>query len=144
MNRCGTATAYGCYALLINLTADCTLSIGKLGVIPFHAGYYCYIGSALNGLPQRITRHLRREKKLHWHIDYLVQHADIIDVFYKESNRREECEIAQVFLEKFPSIPGFGCSDCPCTSHLVYGSEDELKATTAHLQMSKYAVSKSL
>ncbi len=127
----------GSYALLIDLQKDTTIQIGKLGFLPFLKGHYVYIGSALNGLEQRIQRHLREEKKIHWHIDYLLQHTHIIDVYYKRSDQREECTIANVFHQQVSHIPGFGCSDCSCPSHLFHGSESDLKNTLESLQMKK-------
>ncbi len=53
------------------------LKIGRLGVFLFPAGRYVYTGSALSGLNRRLARHQRQEKRLHWHIDYLLRHARI-------------------------------------------------------------------
>ena len=115
----------GSYILLIKLDEDKNIQIGKLGNIPFKKGYYAYVGSALNGLEQRINRHLRQEKKLHWHIDYLIDNARIDSVYYKESDKREECEMSKQFFN-LKSVKGFGCSDCNCDSHLFYGSYDRI------------------
>ncbi|HWR26982.1 MAG TPA: GIY-YIG nuclease family protein, partial [Candidatus Thermoplasmatota archaeon] len=72
----------------------------------------------MNGLDQRIQRHLRTNKKTHWHIDYLLPSTEIVDIFYKENTRKEECRIAREFERNFTNISGFGCSDCTCKSHL--------------------------
>jgi Uri superfamily endonuclease len=117
----------GSYILLIKLEKDQEIKIGKLGNILFKKDFYIYIGSALNGLEQRINRHLIRDKKSHWHIDYLLQFGKIIDVYYKESNLKEECNVAKKLEEKLFLIPGFGCSDCRCRSHLFYGDMEEIK-----------------
>lgn len=127
----------GSYALVIHLKNDRKITIGKLGSIAFKKGYYVYIGSALNGLEQRIARHKRSRKKIRWHIDYLLQHATIVTVFYKESNEKEECSIAQIFHENLESIPGFGCSDCSCESHLFYGNRQEIEDILSSLSMIK-------
>ena len=115
----------GSYILLIKLDEDKDIQIGKLGNIPFKKGYYAYVGSALNGLEQRINRHLRQEKKKHWHIDYLLQNAEIVDIFYKVGNKKEECKLTNS-LNDLKSVKGFGCSDCSCDSHLFYGSYDKI------------------
>ena len=127
----------GSYLLLIKLTEHKKISIGKLGEAEFTKGLYIYIGSALNGLEQRIQRHLRKHKTTHWHIDYLVKHAEIVDVFYKESKNREECNIAKTFNRKLKSVPDFGCSDCNCKSHLFYGSKNKIMETIVKLKMTK-------
>ena len=111
----------GSYILLMELDEDKNIKIGKLGNIFFKNGYYVYVGSALNGLENRINRHLRSDKKLHWHIDYFLQHAKVIDAFYKENEIREECFIANKIGENATPINGFGCSDCNCKSHLFNG-----------------------
>ena len=57
----------GSYILLIKQDENSNICIGSLGNIEFTSGYYAYIGSALNGISQRVNRHLRSNKKLHWH-----------------------------------------------------------------------------
>jgi len=128
----------GTYLLIITLPKDTTLMVGKRGLLHFKKGYYAYVGSALNGLDQRIQRHLKADKKIHWHIDYLLAFTEIVEIFYKENNRREECSIAQVLERNFTSIPGFGCSDCSCKSHLFFGSSEEITQVVTHLEMKLY------
>ena len=99
------------------------IRIGKIGEIDFKEGYYAYVGSAMNSLEARIGRHLRKNKKLRWHIDYFLKHAEIEKIFYKESEKKEECDIAREFSSIFESIPKFGASDCKCKSHLFYSKE---------------------
>jgi len=118
----------GCYILIIELKENKKIRIGSIGKIDFKKGFYAYIGSALNGLEQRITRHLRKEKKIHWHIDYLLEHGKIVKIFYKENDIKEECDFAQNFEGKLNSITDFGCTDCKCISHLFFGNlKDILK-----------------
>jgi len=124
----------GSYILLINLENEQEIQIGKLGKIFFKKGYYAYVGSALNGLSQRIKRHLSSDKKFHWHIDYLLKFGKVECAFYKENKLREECNISKKF-EKFKSIPNFGSSDCKCKSHLFYGLRDEFIAMIDSLNM---------
>jgi Uri superfamily endonuclease len=116
----------GCYTLIILLDAPADILIGRRGNYSFRAGYYAYVGSALNSLEKRIRRHLRKEKKLHWHIDYLMQYAVVGAVIYAETNSNQECRVAQKLLEVLESVPGFGCSDCPCPSHLFYHADPEV------------------
>ena len=130
----------GSYLLIIKLENDTKIPIGKLGELWFNKGFYVYVGSALNGLDQRIRRHLRSNKKTHWHIDYLLKHATVTDVFYKENNIREECIIAKKYEGTLPSILGFGCSDCKCKSHLFYGTYNEIKQVINRLNMKPYVL----
>lgn len=95
------------------------IKIGKIGSINFKKGYYVYIGSAMNSLESRIRRHLSDEKKLHWHIDYLLEKSEITDVIYNE-NKKVECELSQYMAQKTDGVKDFGCSDCECESHLYY------------------------
>jgi Uri superfamily endonuclease len=99
------------------------LRIGGLGIHSFPPGYYVYVGSALGGLSGRLRRHLRSEKRLHWHIDYLLQKAAVAQIWYAIGSDRLECKWNAI-LRNLPgatrSIPGFGASDCRCPSHLTY------------------------
>ena len=110
----------GSYVLLIKLPTEVAINIGSLGYVHFSRGWYAYIGSAMGGLKSRVTRHLRKDKKLHWHIDYLLRLASIKKVFMNESETRKECRIAGILVNYFDYVPGFCCSDCSCKSHLFY------------------------
>ncbi len=113
----------GTYVLLIELLRSMDIQVGKLGRVKFQAGFYAYVGSALSGLESRIERHLRKEKKLYWHIDHLLLHGRIRNIFYVESSEKIECDTTRKLAAHFTSIKGFGSSDCDCESHLFY-SED--------------------
>jgi Uri superfamily endonuclease len=128
----------GAYLLIITLPKDASVMVGKQGLLHFKKGCYAYVGSALNGLEQRIQRHLRTDKKTYWHIDYLLPFTEIVEILYKENNRREECRIAQFLERNFGSIPSFGCSDCSCTSHLFFGSFDNIIQAVTSLHMELY------
>ena len=128
----------GSYLLLIKLEGNKKIRIGKNNHVFFNKGFYVYVGSALNGLEQRINRHLKEFKKIHWHIDYLLRYAKIVNIFYKEDNLKEECTIAKKLEKKLLLIPGFGCSDCRCKSHLFYGSFMEIMTALDKMQMNPY------
>lgn len=109
----------GCYCLIIILDESEEIKIGKLGKIRFEKGHYVYVGSAMRSLEARLKRHLSDEKKLHWHVDYLLKSCEITDIIYNE-NKKVECELSQYLSAKAEFIKGFGCSDCDCESHLYY------------------------
>lgn len=111
----------GSYCLIINQENDSEIEIGKrLRKINFDKGHYVYVGSAMNSLEARLNRHLRDEKKIHWHVDYLLKQTEITDIIYNESTRKIECELSQYLSTKTDGIKDFGCSDCDCESHLYY------------------------
>jgi len=113
----------GTYILTIKLDGNADITVGKLGRFTFPSGYYLYFGRAMNGLNARISRHLRKDKKLHWHIDYLLQKANIVDICCFESEKQLECRLCLEAM-RLPGanipIMGFGSSDCRCKSHLLY------------------------
>lgn len=110
----------GIYILIIKLNKDSEIKIGSLKNLDFKKGIYAYIGSSQNNLEKRIERHLRKNKKIHWHIDYLLKNknAKIINVSYKVADKSEECKTAKKLIKNNIPITGFGCSDCKCNSHL--------------------------
>jgi Uri superfamily endonuclease len=112
----------GAYILIIRLEKGITIKVGRLGKFNLMAGYYAYVGSALNSLDGRLKRYFgKSRRKKHWHIDYLSEKAKPVSVFYYESTRRLECRIASVIGQKYPiAIKGFGSSDCNCPTHLFY------------------------
>jgi Uri superfamily endonuclease len=110
----------GGYVLLLRLRERSEIRIGRLGTIQFDSGEYAYIGSAMAGLKQRVSRHLRREKKLHWHIDYLLEKALVENIIVCQSIERNECDIAGEVAKIYRVINGFGSSDCKCPGHLFY------------------------
>ncbi|NLH61075.1 MAG: GIY-YIG nuclease family protein [Ignavibacteriales bacterium] len=117
----------GTYILVIKVPERITISVGKLSKTPltFSKGYYLYCGSALgkNGLYNRVRRHFSKEKKIRWHIDYLLGKGKITDVIFDAEPVRKECIYAMKYLESGLSpVPDFGSSDCKCISHLFFDS----------------------
>jgi Uri superfamily endonuclease len=112
----------GTYALVIYLNRGLSLSVGALGSRYFPLGYYIYTGSALAGLGGRLGRHLRSGKVRHWHIDYLLAEARVVEAWCCLSRDRLECrwgEAACALPGAAPLIDGFGSSDCRCRTHLL-------------------------
>ena len=113
----------GTYALLLALEKEIAIAVGRLGTFTFPRGYYIYVGSAQGGLGARVKRHLKVEKRLRWHIDYLLEHAEVVEVWHTLGDESQEClwcQVAQEMSQGRIVIPGFGSSDCRCPSHLVY------------------------
>ena len=105
----------GTYALLIHIKVAAVIEVGRLGPMDFQPGWYAYVGSALGGVAARVGRHLRRHKKLHWHVDYLLEEGRLSEVTWGLSDKRLECRIADGLRQQgLRSVPRFGASDCRC------------------------------
>lgn len=116
--------APGTYCLWLRLDAPLCLSVGRIGELSLPPGLYAYAGSALGpgGLRARAGRHLRVEKPLRWHIDWLTARVPAAAIWYRTGRERLECAWAQAILQApGVSIPlrGFGASDCACPAHLL-------------------------
>lgn len=115
----------GDYLLVVYMAEDKELVIGSKGKLFFKKGYYVYTGSARKNLGKRIERHKRIRKNLHWHFDYLRKEVEWIAAIPIRCQDDLEHELAGA-MKKISqwSIPGFGCSDCHCESHLFGMSEN--------------------
>lgn len=111
---------YISYQLTIKISNPIHVSVGALGVLYFEPGNYAYTGSAKKNINSRIQRHLKKDKKLHWHIDYLTSHPAVIVIDVKQF-KIEECELNHQTPGKIIHS-GFGATDCrnDCDSHLKY------------------------
>jgi Uri superfamily endonuclease len=116
----------GTYALILKNRSKVTAQIGRWRRVTLEVGYYAYIGSAFGpgGVKARVSRHLRKEKRRHWHIDYLREFMRPVGVWYTHENQRLEHEWARWLsdMSGMSSIEKFGCSDCSCHSHLFFAS----------------------
>tara|TARA_B100000959_G_scaffold287522_1_gene373520 strand:+ start:5151 stop:5492 length:342 start_codon:yes stop_codon:yes gene_type:complete len=88
-------------------------------------GWYLYVGSAFGpgGLKARLGRHLRTTKRRHWHIDTLLDHCPVRQIWYRSAERELEHRWARLMLSQdnvIIPLAGFGASDCPCPSHLIW------------------------
>ncbi len=113
-----TGSEWISYCLLIRLIRVVEIEVGRLGFFIFPAGNYIYTGSAKKNIRARVNRHLRREKRLRWHIDYLLTAAGV-EVEAVLLSARPECELVALGGGEIV-VPGFGASDCRagCGSHL--------------------------
>jgi len=114
------ALPFTTYQLLIDVARPLRIVVGCLGEFDFPAGRYVYTGSAKRNFEARVARHLRREKALRWHIDYLLM-APGVTVLEVKRSRRDECTLNRAVKGGIP-VPGFGASDCRagCGSHLKH------------------------
>jgi Uri superfamily endonuclease len=137
MTSTETFPTKGIYTLIVFLSSDTQLKVGKLGTQTFPAGYYTYTGSALgkgaSSLKQRVTRHLKKRKHKFWHIDFLLTHENttITAVIAVQTSKKMECKMNHYIIEELkPKIPvvGFGASDCKenCKSHLLFFNEENI------------------
>jgi len=77
----------------------------------------------------RIQRHLKKDKRRFWHIDYLLnsKYSSIKGIIYAKTNTRYECKIVkEIDNMNVKPIKGFGASDCNegCKSHLFFMIDD--------------------
>jgi len=107
------------YLLDIELKTHKTIAIGKLGCFQFEKGRYVYVGSARKNFSQRIARHLRAEKKIHWHIDYLLQHARISKIWSCDLSEEKAAHLLSRMMSV--PVPRFGARDKKSKAHLFFG-----------------------
>ncbi len=128
----------GIYILELYCKERTQITHKKFGAMNFAKGYYYYVGSAQKNLYQRIERHKRKEKNLHWHIDYLTtnNNFNLKRIFtFKSKQKKFECilvsEVETIFNLTYP-IKHFGNSDCnSCVSHLLFsGRQIDLSRLT--------------
>ncbi len=123
---CQLPSACGTYALALHLAHAKNLRIGKLGTFHFPRGDYVYVGSAFGpgGLRARIARHTRKNKRAHWHIDYLREHARLRGIIFTDASRAMECEWSHALsacADANIPVAKFGAMDCrnKCAAHLI-------------------------
>jgi Uri superfamily endonuclease len=135
----------GSYVLVMHVKKPCRINAGKLLERELEAGIYLYIGRAKKHLRGRLFRHLRAEKKLFWHIDYLLRKARIKEIWCR-LDFFDECiiasEISDLCGEACTAIQGFGASDCRCPSHLIYyyGEENFLRLLLSKVNLKEVRI----
>ncbi len=125
----------GIYCLVFRNPA-CTARVGALGDLAFRRGWHIYVGSALgSGGLARLERHIAlsrdRDRRPKWHVDCLsVNPAFSLNAaVHAVTDDRLECRLAAALGGD--SVPGFGCSDCSCQSHLLYRRNNPVRETDA-------------
>ncbi|MBN2027673.1 MAG: GIY-YIG nuclease family protein [Actinobacteria bacterium] len=118
----------GIYVLVVQVSGNEIVTAGALGDLEMGEGYYAYVGRAKRGLPARLARHARgQDKRLHWHIDYLLERAWLREIWVFPL-RVGECELALILEREGGSregLRGFGSSDCRCAGHLLYMGKEK-------------------
>ena len=126
---------YCTYAFVFRVKIHFSCTIGKFGRHRILPGFYVYVGSARKGIMNRLQRHVRKNKAVKWHIDYLTTSEQCRPCGALILSKYSECDLNK----KVSHIPGaqiaiksFGASDCKenCKGHLHYFSlnpERELK-----------------
>jgi len=119
----------GTYVLIASVWQMKRLEIGSLGKFDIVPGFYAYVGSAFGagGLRARIGHHLESTATPHWHIDYLLQVATPVEVWFNTQNRKLERHWADLMVD----LPGFRV---PIAR---FGSSDYHRSRSSHLFYSK-------
>lgn len=118
----------GAYALLIQLDRQLMLDIPAFRGKSLKPGHYAYCGSAWGpgGIRARVSRHLRTDKPMRWHVDRLTAAGRVLQAGLLCSGR--ECDLVANLRSRGGTVahPGFGSSDCTiCEAHLLRLADDE-------------------
>lgn len=112
----------GTYVLVLKSRFNMKVAVGRRGTLKIEPGYYHYVGSAMGpgGIRARVSRHWKKSKPKHWHIDYLSERLEPVGAWYRYGAENLEHRWARALLqmEGMKPVQGFGCSDCKCCSHL--------------------------
>ncbi len=119
----------GTYVLIMELDRNRIIKVGKLGTFKFPRGFYTYVGSAFGpgGLKARVGRHLRKDKKKKWHIDYFLRFARIVEVL--ATPKKCEKELAGKLLKHGKCVvKRFGSTDDKINeTHLIFFSKNNFQ-----------------
>jgi sugar fermentation stimulation protein A len=135
----------GVYVLVLEVERPCRIKAGRIPEKEFQQGTYLYTGRAKTHLRARLLRHLRTEKAFFWHIDYLLEKAEIRQIWVR-LDFFDECQIARniqdMLAKRGMGISGFGSSDCRCSSHLFYfnGEKRDLSALRKKIGFTKVKI----
>lgn len=114
----------GTYIIVFKVNDYINLIINKKEFI-INKGYIIYIGSAGNGLNNRLKRHLIKYKKLKWHIDYITINKQVEPslIFYKEGQYgiNIEDKLSNLFYLKFKKLDNLGATDSKMP-HMYYSN----------------------
>ena len=120
----------GTYVMFIRLRKEVLLK--KPRKMRLEKGLYLYVGSAWNSLTGRLSRHLKKEKKIHWHVDQLTIAGEVVAILALPGLKVER-EISEFLSGRFESVRNFGSSDLPVRSNLFRVPEESLGGLLADL-----------
>ncbi|AAR38982.1 NEQ126a [Nanoarchaeum equitans Kin4-M] len=109
------------YLLLIYLPRDTEIKT-KAKKFFLKKGYYVYVGSMKIGI-KRVIRHFKKNKKKHWHIDFLLEKAQPIFAILLDL---EEKELSKLMENYGKPIEGFGNTDLDTKSNLFFLPSNEI------------------
>lgn len=112
----------GAYVLLIDLARPLSLDLPAFRGTEVAPGLYGYCGSAYGpgGIRARVSRHLRDDKAIRWHVDHLTTAGRVAQIGIRVGGH--ECDLVGVLLARggMAVLPGFGSTDCRlCPAHLL-------------------------
>ncbi|PLJ78104.1 GIY-YIG nuclease family protein [Infirmifilum sp. SLHALR2] len=115
----------GIYALVVEIESPSLIKL-KGKDVSISPGIYVYVGSAKGpgGVRARVSRHVRKAKKVKWHIDLVttLPQARVLGAFCAETVEPECVLVPPLESLGFEHVvKGFGSSDCTrgCTSHFL-------------------------
>ncbi len=113
----------GAYLLVIQLKGKRKIKT-KGREFDLNSGFYVYVGSAMNSLEKRVRRHFKKDKKLHWHIDFFLKNAELLRAYLIPSETRLE-EVLSIEISKYGTpIDNFGSSDLKISSNLYHFNKE--------------------
>ena len=110
----------GAYLRVVTVPAPLTVTLPHRPDATLPPGRYLYAGSARGpgGLRARLARHMRAEKKPHWHIDRLTEAGTVEGAWAFPGG--DECALITALAFLPVPLLGFGSTDCrSCASHLL-------------------------
>ena len=120
------AATTGTYVVVLSSPRTARVPVGKRLRVTLEEGCYLYVGSAFGpgGLDARLRRHQHGHGRRHWHIDYLRAATTFVGAIVDRGSERREHQWAAELeaCGEYATVPGFGCSDCRCTTHLFHAA----------------------
>lgn len=120
------------YVLVLEKRTSSPVGLKKQTIF-MKRGIYMYVGSAKRGMESRLARHLRKEKRLFWHIDYVTSRPDVTVKAIFLSARQECTTLREISDLGVLFGRRLGASDCTCPSHFIRVPGKRLKQVTTIL-----------